>query len=421
MALAHKIRLFLMCIGIFVGVFVFSTSDLLVSSFYATKLREVNSIPENALAVFGSENEEAVRAMKEYLGTEALSLVGFLGGKRILSTQLPGERELMVNGQVYGIVQPVDRQESTVTGSFQHFCVPAGFRILKGRNLVRSDITDQRRVAVIDAFTEKLLFEDGEALGKTIQLSSFETWQGTQGSPGGAFTVVGVCESSYFTEQNMEKLKEDYHTTEGEIRVTVPVYIPYSVLPDEETARQIYLFSLDSPEEYRKAVKAVGDINRFFMAENSLTYTSRETVLGQVNSTLLPLKAFFNIILAVTLLISGLLIMSIMTFSMKERIPEIGIRKAFGAGGFSILFQYLSEVLLIALLISAVGFGASYGFAYLIRGYMKTNLFLTYELSGGFRNFAKALLVGVTQSMVFAAIPCILAARVQVVRALKFD
>ncbi len=423
MVVAHKIRFVLVCIGVFIGVFVFSVCSLLVDSFYTTQMKEVNSIPENALAIVCASDENDIDIITKHLETSPVLMTGVSPGKQIIFTQLPGDRMLTVNGNVYGIKSPLSDKGVAVSHSKSNQCIPVNFRIVKGRNIVYSDIVGENPVVIIDEFTERLLFEDGNAIGKTIHMTSNAAPIKQKDESGyHTLTVVGVCKNTYYSEANMQKLREDYYKTDFDIYIGATVYVPCTLLEHERNVSNIYLFPFESAGEYREALKIINSINQVKQDSSTyLSYTSKETLYDFVNSTLLPMKALFNIILAVTLIISGLLIMSIILFSIKERIPEIGIRKAFGASNCAILIQYITEILVIALLMSVLAFWASYGFVYTIRDYISDNLFVAYELSWNARIFLRSLIVGVLQSAIFAAIPCISAARVQVVRALKFD
>jgi putative ABC transport system permease protein len=103
-------------------------------------------------------------------------------------------------------------------------------------------------------------------------------------------------------------------------------------------------------------VPAVADVTRRLLTRRHNTVvdfeiTVPELLLKQEQRT----KSIFNIVLgaiaSISLVVGGIGIMNIMLASVLERIREIGVRRALGATRNEILFQFLSE----AVLISVVG------------------------------------------------------------------
>ena len=64
-------------------------------------------------------------------------------------------------------------------------------------------------------------------------------------------------------------------------------------------------------------------------------------------------------IAAISLVVGGIGIMNIMLVSVTERTKEIGIRKAIGAGQFSIMAQFLTEALMVSMMGCMAGIALS--------------------------------------------------------------
>jgi putative ABC transport system permease protein len=78
-------------------------------------------------------------------------------------------------------------------------------------------------------------------------------------------------------------------------------------------------------------------------------------VLSQVNDITSGVRIGSLVIAGIALLAAGVGIMNIMLVSVTERTREIGIRKAIGARKINILFQFLSEAVVLSLLGGLVG------------------------------------------------------------------
>ncbi len=87
--------------------------------------------------------------------------------------------------------------------------------------------------------------------------------------------------------------------------------------------------------------------------------TKNSQLLSSINRTLAVITAFLGGIAAISLLVGGIGIMNIMLVTVTERFREIGIRKALGARDGDILWQFLVESVLLAVLGGAVGVALS--------------------------------------------------------------
>jgi putative ABC transport system permease protein len=84
------------------------------------------------------------------------------------------------------------------------------------------------------------------------------------------------------------------------------------------------------------------------------------------------LTIFLGVIAGISLLVGGIGIMNIMLVSVRERTREIGLRKAVGAKQRDILWQFLVEAVLLALLGGIIGLLVGAAGALLIAHYSGT-------------------------------------------------
>lgn len=137
-------------------------------------------------------------------------------------------------------------------------------------------------------------------------------------------------------------------------------YIPYSTMTRISDGvldiTQFYVSSV-SEESMDKAEMTLEQIllERFGQDEEAFTIVSQSVVMEAMEEVTGTLTLMLGGIAGISLLVGGIGIMNIMLVSVTERTREIGIRKAIGAGRGSILFQFLSEAVMVSLMGCGIG------------------------------------------------------------------
>ncbi len=192
---------------------------------------------------------------------------------------------------------------------------------------------------------------------------------------------------------------------------------------DEQRAERTNLHQLDRiivRVADSREVPAVAEITRRMLERRHNTVVDfeisvPELLLKQEQRT----KTIFNIVLgaiaSISLVVGGIGIMNIMLASVLERIREIGVRRAMGATQNEILFQFLSE----AVLISVAG-----GVAGVILG---VALSVIIERAAGVRTIVStpsviiAFGVSFAVGLIFGIVPAYRAARQDPVTCLRYE
>lgn len=127
------------------------------------------------------------------------------------------------------------------------------------------------------------------------------------------------------------------------------------------------------------------------------------------------LQIFLAGIAGISLVVGGIGVMNIMLVSVSERTREIGVRKALGATNADILFQFLLEAVLLALIGGFIGVAAGIGGSVLLPELLKD---LPQAVVTG-REVGLAFGVAAMIGIVFGVLPAYRSARLAPVEALR--
>jgi len=130
-------------------------------------------------------------------------------------------------------------------------------------------------------------------------------------------------------------------------------------------------------------------------------------------------RAIFNIVLgaiaSISLIVGGIGIMNIMLASVLERTREIGVRRAMGATQKDILFQFLSEAVLISVAGGLAGIIVGATLSYGIERFAEIRTLVSYI------SIVVAFGVSFTVGLVFGIVPAWRAAKADPVVSLRYE
>jgi len=255
-----------------------------------------------------------------------------------------------VHGRNWGTEQvvnaPADRRRVRIDGVDAGYLELRNWRIVAGRSIRPLDVANRSRVAVVGEEMSRNLFGNVNPLGKVITID------------GVRFLVIGLVAPIEF-----DIIPADFSF------VGRRIYIPYSYLTryskgegrvDEAlvTARP----SADFGDVLRRGTALVrqrhGGTEDFSIENEAAEVLSN---LAMADNILGGWNAVMFTIAGVTLIVGGIGLFSVLLISVRERVHEIGIRKALGADDSAIMRLFLAESLTLAFLGAVLGIAGGAG------------------------------------------------------------
>ncbi|GLV67430.1 ABC transporter permease [Bacillus mycoides] len=265
-------------------------------------------------------------------------------------------------------------------------------KMVKGRSLNESDISQGNNVVMISMKAEETLFKDENPVGKIIEM---------KGQP---VQIIGVYKSD-----------NEFMGFETE-EILIPLTLwPVLYGTDEIQSIAIQAKNVDNLESAGK--KAVEILNSRKPSEIPGKYelVNLKEFQEGVSKVTNIMTMIIGGIAGISLVVGGIGVMNIMLVSVTERTREIGIRKALGATRNKILLQFLIEAVMLTLLGGLIGIGLGYGGAYIVSAFAKWPPLVSWEVVVG------GVLFSMTLGIIFGLIPANKAAKLDPIEALRYE
>ncbi|HEY9167292.1 MAG TPA: ABC transporter permease [Candidatus Kryptonia bacterium] len=212
-----------------------------------------------------------------------------------------------------------------------------------GRFIDTLDVADRKRVAVLGNEVKNYLFGETDALGRIVFVGQ---------TP---FTVIGVMQPK---NQNSSYYMQDQD------RIFIPAPTFTAMFGTPYITDLIYKAADPAKtDEVEVEVRAaLGEKYRFDPADKDAIFiwntADFEKILLYIT---IGFTLFLGIIGSFTLGVAGLGVANIMFIVVRERVKEIGVKRAVGAKKSTILLQFFAETFMIVGLGAAVGFLIGWG------------------------------------------------------------
>lgn len=269
-------------------------------------------------------------------------------------------------------------------------------KVSQGELFHASDVENGSKVCVIGKTVADNLFNGVDPVDKIIRIRNIP------------FTVKGVLEAK---GQNV--MGSDQDDT-----VIAPYTTTYTRLLGNRWRNMMVLVSAQSEEGIPLVQQDILDLlqsrHRGTTSEEFAVRTQTE-LAETANSVSNTLTILLASIAGISLLVGGIGIMNIMLVSVTERIKEIGIRMAVGAGKRDVLLQFIIEAVAISIIGGFLGILLGFAAAEIVGNAMKWSIAVTpwsVVLSVGF-----SMAIGIF----FGWYPASKAANLNLIDALRYE
>jgi putative ABC transport system permease protein len=352
---AHPLRSLFTLVGVILGTIALVVVLSVLNGVELAVNEGVNDLGlDGVLTMSNRQPTDRIQRAKQYLsrGLRTEDTRWFEGSTLISDVAPVGENRAVVTAGT--LTRRVD-----LWGITPEFVVIKNRKTSEGRFITDVDVRTKGAVCVLGFKLKQQLFGGDTAVGQQITLG------------GRRFTVIGVG-----TKFNMQFVNDDEMRKE-----TGGMYIPFSVYEDMY-GRNAISYVLGKAAEPEKSVEAEDEAVRIYSrAHNGIGDVHVENIgkeilktRAEVGTIIRNWRIVFFSIAAISLLIGGVGIFSVLKISISERLFEIGLRKSMGATDSEVFLQFLVESVTLSIVGAVIGVSAGIGLVKFIAQFFPAGL-----------------------------------------------
>jgi putative ABC transport system permease protein len=392
---AHKMRSLLTLVGVVLGTMAVVTMVSLIEAIKVEIWSGIDSLGLRGVLFVSADSPTSNLDLKRSHLSEGLrsqDAASLVGGSEQISAAAP----VAFSQQV--IAWGDTSKSVRLTGTTPEYASVFDRRAASGRYISDLDLERERRVVVIGHFLAEELFGGSEAVGQWVRIGDHR------------FEVVGVGE-----RVGNEMINDGWSRREME-GATIPLTTMQGLYGGGDRVPMLMVKAADTDNlgQLFAHIK-----NLLWRHHNRVEDFEVENVAAEIlraEDEIDEMMRGWTIILfaisAISLVVGGVGIFSVMQISLAERLYEIGLRKSIGAEDHDILLQFLVEAVFLSIIGAVIGFGVAVVLCAFAGQFFEAGL----PISG----FAVALAIffAITVGLVAGIYPSVRAARLTPVQAL---
>lgn len=390
--LNFKLRSFLTMLGIIIGIGSVVLISSLGAGFEKKMLADANTALNSVLDVTINEKysgDQTKISEKEYITDEDI--------ENISTLPLVKKAAPMINLEAMVV------EEKTNTYTYPFIASKNSYEVMKpnileGRYFTNEEMKTGANVILINKASAVSLLGPNP-LGKEITLKFYGTEKIT-------FTIIGLT----------KEIGEDISRSFGDrtVRATLSKKTAELISGQKYTKYKEILVNAKSEKDIKEAKE---EVEQYLKTKSSKTDLYKIKPLKeetqQITGILQKISLFIMAIAAISIIVGGIGVMNIMLVSVKERITEIGLRKAIGAKNKQIIGQFIIETIILTIIGGIIGILFGFSLSLLIGLLLKILPVLKIKI------VMSAFIVSTITGLIFGIYPAKQAAKLSPMEALR--
>ena len=197
-----------------------------------------------------------------------------------------------------------------------------------------------------------------------------------------------------------------------------PSFLPDSILRIDPPSILFNVSEIEQVNELKSHLEKWASIT-FPGKQNLIKINTYEGRIKQAEKGIMVFKLVMGLITGISVLVGGIGVMNVLLMSIKERTPEIGIRKAIGAKRKHIVIQFLAESITISTIGSFIGLLFSMLFMEIVVPVIKATTNIEFHVSWTFSTFVIVSILAILVGVTFGTYPAYKASRLLPIDAIQ--
>lgn len=349
----RKLRLFLSVLGISIGI---SSVIILMSLGEGSKLdaeKQIKEFGSDLIVISADKQKQGVPGRGNPFST--VTTLSIFDTELINSLAINVKEVAPIYSGKLKIKYNSNTYNTSIVGTTPAYQAIRNHYVTIGEMFNEQNLNEKHRVAVLGYEPYKQLFGNENPINKQIRINGVN------------FTVIGVVEPKGvdLTGKDMDD------------QVFIPVTTALDRLFNVTYLQLIYAQAV--PENIKQAKKEINSIlfdshneKMDYIIQDQADLVASEKAITQSYQWLL------GGIAVITMLIGGIGIMAMMLVNIKERMKEIGLRRAIGATKKDILSQFITEAIFLGFIGGLLGIIVGLLSVYMISGFVGWSIYISW-------------------------------------------